>query len=466
MRSFRNQSVVIAAASAALLGVTPGSAASPCIGPIDLGGLFTWGQVAPTAVTNNLPFRMAFDSATGATHAFGMVDVNGASALGAWTWDGFEWTARDTGALTSQFGGLPAANVTGFALDPTTRVGVLLTRSVNALDFAYAFSIDDFSAPLIPLGLIFDFGAAARSEYVAFASDEGVFYFFNTTSGVIRFDPETGALTPTGAPANGMPTNQESECVYDRDQRRVVIFESIANPPRTLIYSLDSNSLVETTDPATAPAPGGPVVHRLTANSATGEVFLVAVRLSESAALPTDALYKLDGDADWTIVDTFTLSGSSLFFGAPAASFDERAGQIILAGGWSAFGSSVVSDFRNQAIVFEAPQFAAPPASISVTEGQPATLVALPSANSLYASVVWRKDGQVLTETGIPALVIESATSNDAGVYTAEMVGLCGNTVSQEFILSVTCPGDSDANGLINFIDLNSVLTNFGQPCE
>lgn len=445
-----------------------GSAASnatPCINVVDLGGLFAWGQAPVAGQGNLLPFRMAFDAATGATHAFGMIDANGAPAVGAWRWDGFEWTARDTTPLTSQFTGLPAGTITGFAIDPDTRIAVLLTRTVNALDFAYAFNIDDFSAPLIPLGQIFDFGAAVRSEYAAFASDEGVFYFFNRVSGVIRFDPETGSLTPTGAAATGMPPNTESECVYDRDQRRVVIVESLASPPRTLIYSLDSNTLVDATNPATAPPPGGTLAHRLVTNSSTGDVFLVAIRVSPSAPIPTDALYRLDGDADWTIIDTFSLSGSPIFFGTPAASFDERVGQIILAGGWSLVGGMPVSDVRNQAIRFEAPQFASPPMSVSAKDGASAALVGVPSANSLYSSVVWRKDGQIVAETGIPVLMFPSVAPGDAGTYTAKMTGLCGSTVSQEFTLTVTCPADSDGNGAITFADLNAVLSAFGQTC-
>lgn len=467
MRSIDVRSVLVASVvSAAALGVSPVSEATPCIGPVDLGGLFQWGQVAPTAQSNLLPFRMAFDPATGETHAFGVIDIDGQSAVGAWRWDGFEWTARDTSPLTTQFQSPPTANISGLAIDPTTRVAVLLVRTVNGLEFAYAFDIDDFGAPLIPLGLIFDPASAARSRYVAFASDEGAFYLFNQTSGVIRFDPATGVLTPVVATAGLLPPSLESECVYDLDERRVVILESIANPPRTLIYSLDSNTLVETTDPATAPPGGGLIAHRLVANSSTGGVFLVAFRLTPSAPLPTDALYKLSGDADWSIVDTFTLSGSSLFVGAPAASFDERAGQIILAGGWSVSDANILPDYRNQAIRFQPPGFAAPPASVTVPEGRPATLVAVPSANSLYSAVVWRKNGQVLTATGIPALVIPNATQADAGVYTAEMVGLCGNTTSQEFTLTVICPGDTDANGVINFTDLNSLLTRFGQTCN
>jgi hypothetical protein len=466
MRSVNTRSIIVASAFAAALGATSVSNASPCIEPIDLGGLFEWGQVPTTALTNLLPFRTAFDAETGETHAFGMINVNGQNVVGAWKWDGFQWIARDTSALTSQLEGFPAASITGLALDPTTRTAVLVTRSINSLDFAYAFNIDDFSAPLIPLGAIFDSGSAGRSDFVAFARDEGEFYFFNSNSGVIRFDPETGALTPTGAAANMLFPNVDGECAYDLDERRVVFVESFASTARTLIYSLDSNTLVETTDPSTAPPGGQLIAHRLVANSSTGDVFLVAFRTTETAPLPSDALYKLSGEADWSIIDTFNLAGSMLFIGAPAASFDERAGQIILAGGWSAMGSDIFPDYRNQAIVFEAPQFAAPPASISVVQGQPATLVALPSANSLYSSVVWRKNGQVLTATGIPALVIPNVSAAEAGIYTAEMVGLCGNTISQEFTLTVLCPGDSDANGVINFTDLNSVLTNFGQSCD
>ena len=462
MRSFRNQSVAFAAAGAGLLSVAAMSAASPCIEPIDLGGLFQWGQVAPGTTSNLLPFRMVFDAATGETHAFGMVGVNGEDVIRAWKWDGFQWIARDTSTLTARFAGTATANITGFALDPDTRIAVLLTRSINGIDFAYAFDIDDFSAPLIPLGVIFDPGSAARSDFVAFARDEGAFYFFNTVSGVIRFDPATGDLTPTGAQANMLFPNLEGECVYDLDERRVVFVESIANPPRTLIYSLDANQIVETTNPAAAP-PGLEFAHRLVANASTGDVFLVVSRLTQTAPLPNDALFRLSGAGDWTILDSFHLTDGALFTGAPAAAFDERAGQILLAGGWFA---GEVPDNRNQAILFEAPQFAAPPASITVPEGHPTTLVALPSANSLYASVVWRKDGQVLTETGIPALVIVSATQDNAGVYTAEMVGFCGNTISQEFTLTVTCSGDADASGEVDFGDLNSVLGAFGQSCN
>lgn len=459
---------VVAGALAAGVALSPAHA-NPCINRVDLGVDLNWGLSQISGAPPVFNFRSAFDAGTGQTIVAGVVRNPDPSAtvpiFKMWSWDGFAWTERDVGPLLAQLP--PTAlpfDVRSIAIDPVSRTAIMTYLFTSSSTISVAFNIDDFNAPLLSLGDPNDTTSAARSIAAVFAPDDGRFYLFNRTNGIRRFEPVTGTVeTMTQGPAL-IPQVSQADYVYDADERRIVVFVNGTSGHRTWIYSLDDNTLVETTDPSTAPPVDG-AFYRLVSAPSSGAVYLASFRSTANLSLPDDRLLRLVGDSDWTTIDArFQWLEDEFWSRPPSVVYDERAGQIFLAGG-TLVGLDR-ENYRTLAAVIDAPGFAAPPTSVTVPQGNPVSLVALPTAHSFYSSVVWRKNGQVLTATGIPALLIPNATPADTGVYSVELVGVCGNTMSQEFTLTVTCPGDTDANGVINFSDLNSVLTRFGQTCH
>lgn len=435
--------------------------ANPCINAVDLGADYDWGSEPQSFPLLN--FRASYDDATGQTFVVGMVHNGGADAMKMWSWDGFGWTERDLSGFFAQYSGPAITSIRGFALDPITRFAVVIVRAGSGLDFAYAFHVDNPHLPMVSLGNANDSTSMARARFVVYAHDEGAFYFFSSAGGVQSFNLGTGVAESHGTQAVPFPLNSDTQCVYDEDDRRVVFFTDNGGPARTHTYTLDDNALHETTDAATAPPTQTLIRYRLVASPASGEVFAMATRAHASAPLSTDALYRLEGDGDWAMAATFDLSTNGYFQAPPAAAFDITMGRIVMFGG---FYADSTSNHRTLAIEFDEPAFAASPTEVRVDEGRPCSLVALPTAHSFYSTVVWRKDGEVVAETAIPALFIPNATAADHGVYTAELSGICGAAVSQEITLTVTCGSDTNGDGTINFTDLNAVLSNFGQDCD
>jgi hypothetical protein len=67
------------------------------------------------------------------------------------------------------------------------------------------------------------------------------------------------------------------------------------------------------------------------------------------------------------------------------------------------------------------------------------------------------------TQTG--TLTILNATPSQAGQYRCLVINYCGIDLSPTATVTVTdaCTGDANGDGLVNFTDLNAVLTSFGQ---
>lgn len=84
----------------------------------------------------------------------------------------------------------------------------------------------------------------------------------------------------------------------------------------------------------------------------------------------------------------------------------------------------------------------------------------------------WMRDGEPLVDGGnvtgaqSPLLVIDPATPADAGVYTVIVSDGAVSEQSRPAYLGVrTCGADANADGLVNFSDLNAVLVQFGFDC-
>jgi hypothetical protein len=122
------------------------------------------------------------------------------------------------------------------------------------------------------------------------------------------------------------------------------------------------------------------------------------------------------------------------------------------------------------------------PVDTSVVTGQRATL-ALEATAPPLTTYRWRRagtplvdgpalgGGQIIGATS-SALAITAAASLDAGAYDCIITSPCGETLTTNpVILTVTpaplapCTGDTDGNRTINFLDITTVLTNFGTAC-
>lgn len=96
-----------------------------------------------------------------------------------------------------------------------------------------------------------------------------------------------------------------------------------------------------------------------------------------------------------------------------------------------------------------------------------------PPLRSTTHTFQWMRDGEPLVDGGAisgalsPTLVIDPATPADAGVYTVVVSDGEVAEMSRPAYLGVrACAGDANADGLINFSDLNAVLVFFGFGCD
>lgn len=113
------------------------------------------------------------------------------------------------------------------------------------------------------------------------------------------------------------------------------------------------------------------------------------------------------------------------------------------------------------------------PASDLVASGALATLT-VNVAGDGSLSYRWRFEGQELVDDGriagsdTPTLSIFGASPDDIGDYDCVISNPCSTLTTTKARLVVTaqpCPGDTDANGLVEFADITAALKNWGAAC-
>ncbi len=119
----------------------------------------------------------------------------------------------------------------------------------------------------------------------------------------------------------------------------------------------------------------------------------------------------------------------------------------------------------------QAPWIAAHPESRSAAAGESVVLSMTMGDAGPYA-YQWRKDGAIVPGATGPSLAVPSAMSSDAGVYTCDVWRTtfgadCATATAGPAALTVgaACPSDVDGNGVINFADLNAVISLFNTEC-
>ncbi len=71
----------------------------------------------------------------------------------------------------------------------------------------------------------------------------------------------------------------------------------------------------------------------------------------------------------------------------------------------------------------------------------------------------WRRNGQLLPNSGVAMLVIENAGESDAGLYEVEISNACGSVTSLSAMVTVGCAADFDGSGVVDILDLLEYLT-------
>jgi hypothetical protein len=463
---------VCALAAASLIGATA-NAQSSCIGVADVGAPVIWNSGQPyTLRVHN--FRGFFDPVTGHSHFFGFKHGAGVGELCWWVWDGAVWHQRDTSPIIALYppdGESYSEGVFDAALDPTTRIALISIKQ-GYYGAVFAINIDDPGAPVPqfdPQGVPF------TASWVDFAEDEGAFYL---TSGglrqVWRYKASDGSLTQVlddfdFVLSPGSPVDSE----YDPITRRIV-FVGYHTGIRTFFFGLDNPGFVESTTSMPAPPHSliGANSFKLVRNSDTGDMLLIGSRSTTNQSFDYDGVWRLSEDDGWGHIAQLTLSDDRAFLYKPGAVYDAVGGQILLFGG--VLGGEEISSINQPqpiAITLRKPQFAAQPRSVVVPEGSPFSLVGIPTTNSFYSQVRWLRNGSLIATTALPVLDFENATPDIAGEYVAMLRSTCGSTLSETFHVTVvrgpdSCPGDTSGDGVVNFLDLNSVLSNYGQACD
>lgn len=443
-----------------------GALADPCFGVADVGGVVDVRQQVALWRKN---YRGVYDPVTGISHFFGLERVAGHPdiLLTWWTWNGLVWEEQDTSVLpgTTNIGGFLDAE-----LDPVSRVAVVVTYATeNVISDVRTFNIDD---PTIPVPGV-PFSAARFPTKTVWVEDEGAFYFFvPLNQDVWRFVPTTGVAEQFYAPGGLLPFGLDwrgVETEYDMRNRRIVLLGTISSVVHTFFFDLDNPGFVEAAP--SLPPPTGDTPYQMARNPATGDVLLVGIRHGFDDPEDAEGVWRLADDDSWEHIAQLNLHpGETEPYRliTPGISVDTAAGQIIFFGGRV---NSMVNQAQPFAVTLAAPRFAAEPQSVVVPEGSPFSLMGIPSSGSFASEVRWHRNGAHVATTLLPFLSFDSATQDLAGEYSAEMVSPCGVTWSAPFHVTVvpganSCPGDTSGDGVVNFLDLNSVLSNYGQTCD
>lgn len=214
--------------------------------------------------------------------------------------------------------------------------------------------------------------------------------------------------------------------------------------------------------------------------------FAPGVEYSVDGTLNELVVGDLDGDGDRDLVAVLDDSGFGVLLNNGAGSFGEQQPYLVFDTESAAIGD-IDGDGLNDIVVSKFNGYctlvnllpAAPPTVTS----QPAPVVLLPvgggtaefGASAVGApplSYQWRKDGVDLVEGGAfagvttPTLTV-SAAAQETGIYELVVTNGVGQAVSSPGVLAVrpSCPGDTTGDGVVDSLDLNGVLANFGEAC-
>lgn len=146
----------------------------------------------------------------------------------------------------------------------------------------------------------------------------------------------------------------------------------------------------------------------------------------------------------------------------PGLAFDARRGRIVLFGGHISPGGALGDTLE---LVFD-PEFTEQPQSLGVSEGDPASFTALAATQGAGSlAYQWRRDEVEISGATSPTLAIPIAAQTDEGVYVCVVTGACGVIYSLPATLVVLgpCTGDTNGDRVVDFADLNTVLSQFGQ---
>lgn len=181
-------------------------------------------------------------------------------------------------------------------------------------------------------------------------------------------------------------------------------------------------------------------------------------------------MYRLQ-EGEWSLAASVLRPFANRGFGA-AASFS---GSTVLVGA----PSEVVEDQTRGAVYefdFSSVSIGDHPADSLVSPGASAVLsVALDPGAASSALYRWRRAGAQLTDGGrvsgstTATLTILNAQPGDLGAYDCVITTPCGTLISNPAAIAVavpsSCNGDSNNDGNVTFVDITTVLANFGASC-
>ncbi len=362
-----------------------------------------------------------------------------------WEWNGAAWLDKTAGA-PPLFGRIP-----GFVYDAARGVCVLFTFDAKTYEYNGTTWVDRNIA-----------GPSARfSTYMAYDSARGQTVLFGGGGGA---SPLSDTWTYDGtswtqrSPATSPSARTAGTMAFDSARGVVVLHGGfVGSTQNATNETWEWDGTTWSLRSVEGPTRFG---HRTVYDAQAG-MTVVLDGYSASAAQTLDReVWGWDG-VRWRYLgqsqDPFY---SPQIYGASA--YDSARGEILL----RQASQPTPETSRTYMVDSAVPGVQRQPADVVVEEGC-TIAVGVTASSTTPLTHQWRKNGAPLPGATSAMLTIANGAAGDTGEYDCVLTSGCGETVTRKAFVTVLprCPGDANRDGVRNFLDLNEVLSGFGQAC-
>jgi hypothetical protein len=203
-----------------------------------------------------------------------------------------------------------------------------------------------------------------------------------------------------------------------------------------------------------------PIVYDL-ASLPNGDV-IAGGRFTSAGGVPANNIARWNGSS-WSPLGAGIGGFPSIVFALAAMPNGELA-----AGGFFDLAGDLASPYFARYSFTGAPTVSLSPSPRTIAPGQMLTLTATPANGYANVSVQWQRDGVNITDgpagasaaltsptsASTATLTITNAAATDSGEYTAVFTNTCGSLTTLPATVTVHCPADVNADGLVDGDDV------------